>query len=324
MWLLWLALGICAALLLTAGLLMRVYLGAYRSYDVMGFADHLSGAMAPYAPVIRAAIEANRDLPAELWTIRSDDGLRLAGDFYRAEGTPRGTVLLVHGFRGGSRGDFSCAIPLYHRLGWNELLIDQRAQGRSEGARMGLGVLERRDVAAWARELSARLPGLPIVLDGISMGASSVMMACGLPLPAEVRGVIADCGFTSPEDIFRWLLERGHAPAALLLPLFRLAARPALGYGLRDAATTDALAHSTLPILLVHGEADRFVPCEMSRENFAAAAAPDKTLITVPGATHGMSFLVDEARCTAAVTALLARCAGGAPAGGEPARPDQP
>jgi pimeloyl-ACP methyl ester carboxylesterase len=224
MWLLWLALGICAALLLTAGLLMRVYLGAYRSYDVMGFADHLSGAMAPYAPVIRAAIEATATCLPSCGPSARTTGCGWPATFTAPRARPGGTVLLVHGFRGGSRGDFSCAIPLYHRLGWNELLIDQRAQGRSEGARMGLGVLERRDVAAWARELSARLPGLPIVLDGISMGASSVMMACGLPLPAEVRGVIADCGFTSPEGIFRWLLERGHAPAALLLPLFRLAA----------------------------------------------------------------------------------------------------
>ena len=308
MWLLWVLLGLAALVVALSALLMWVFLKDFRGYDPLSFSASLRGKMAAYAPVIRAAIAENADIPVETRTLRADDGAELAADLYRADGPARGTVLLAHGFRGGGRGDFSCAISLYHDLGWDELLIDQRAQGRSGGKRMGLGVLERYDVAAWARMLAAERPGAPIVLDGISMGATSVLMACGLPLPAEVRGVIADCGFTSPEGIFRWLLERDRGPV-FLLPLFRLLARPVLGYGLRDCSTTEALAGSALPLLLVHGEADRFVPCDMSRRGFAAAAAPDKTLITVPGATHGMSFLVDKDRCVAAVKDFLRRVA---------------
>jgi len=292
--------------MLTAGAMMWKYLKAFRKYDDLAFCSSLSGDMAQYGLVIHNAVLANRNLDTEILTLRAEDGVTLVADFYRANVQPRGTVILVHGFRGAARGDFSCAISLYHELGWDLLLIDQRAQGRSGGRRMGLGVLEKNDVVTWTRLVAERAPGKPIILGGISMGASTVMMACGLPLPQEVRGVIADCGFTSPYDIFQWLLRREHLPL-ILLPVFSLLARPVLGYGLKDCSTVDALAHSTLPILLIHGEADRFLPCEMSRRNFESAAAPDKTLITIPGATHGMAYLIQPELCRTALMAFIER-----------------
>lgn len=306
MWILWVIVGIFIALLLAAACLMQAYLKAFRRYDDQAFINGLRGEMARYAPILRRAIRENKNIKTELFSIRADDGETLFADLYRADGASKGTIILAHGFRSGSRSDFSCAIPLYHMLGWDLLLIDQRAQGRSSGRKIGLGVLERHDVAAWAFHTAKRLPGRPIFLDGISMGAATVMMACGLKLPAEVRGVIADCGFTSPYDIFHWLLKREGVPT-LILPFFSLMAKPVLGYGLKDCSTLETLSHSRLPILLIHGEDDRFVPCEMSRRNYAASAAKDKTLVTVPGATHGMSFLVDPERCRAEITAFLAR-----------------
>lgn len=309
MWILWVTCALLAAVGFTAAGIMRNYLKAFRRYDEQAFVNSLHGDMAQYTPVICRMIEDNKQIFTEPLVLHTEDGETLSADLYRAEGTPKGTILLVHGFRGSARGDFSCAIPLYHGLGWNLVLADQRAQGRSSGRRMGLGVLERYDVAAWAWQIAGQMPEQPIFLGGISMGATSVMMACGLPLPEEVRGVIADCGFTTPYDIFRWLLRREGMPS-FLLPLFQLLARPVLGYGLRDCSTLDTLAHSGLPLLLFHGEADRFVPCDMSRQNYAAAAAEDKTLITVPGATHGMSYLVQPERCHTALTSFLERNGG--------------
>ena len=66
-------------------------------------------------------------------------------------------------------------------------------------------------------------------------------------------------------------------------------ARTGLSHTEHSAA--DALRRTSLPVLLIHGEADNLVPLSMTRENYDAAAG-EKFLLTVPGAGHGMSFLV--------------------------------
>ncbi len=298
-----------AALFLFGGsaFLLYIALKEVRRHDDAEFANTLRGEMAPYREVILRAIQEHGDLTTESFEIRSFDGLRLYAELYPAQGEPRGSILLAHGYRGGSRSEFSCVLDMYHEQGLDILLIDERAQGRSEGKRMGLGVLERHDIARWAQFLAQRHPNKPIILSGVSMGATSVMMAAGLSLPKEVAGIIADCGFTSPDAIVAWLVRRLHLPVKLMMPILRLVAHPVLGYGLQDTSTIDALAQSNLPLLLVHGEADRFVPCDMSRENFAASSAKDKELVTVPRATHGMSFLVDKERCVGILLNYLAR-----------------
>ena len=76
------------------------------------------------------------------------------------------------------------------------------------------------------------------------------------------------------------------------------------GFSMDEASTVDALRHCTLPLLLVHGEADDFVPCSMTRAVYEAAGC-EKTLLTVPGAGHGMSFLVEHDRLYAALVDFL-------------------
>ena len=55
----------------------------------------------------------------------------------------------------------------------------------------------------------------------------------------------------------------------------------------------EALRNSKIPVLLIHGTDDHFVPVEMTYRNYCACASP-KRLLIVPGADHGMSYLVDS------------------------------
>lgn len=63
---------------------------------------------------------------------------------------------------------------------------------------------------------------------------------------------------------------------------------------LHCAAAADALAHCETPVLFIHGGDDRFVPCEMGRENYEHCAAENKKLLIVPGAGHGLSYMIDR------------------------------
>lgn len=259
----------------------------------------------------KAKILAARDWldaqDTETVSVTSFDGLRLAGIYLPCENA-RGTLLCFHGWRGGPVADFGYSAKLYHELGLNLLLVHQRAQGKSEGKHMTFGVRERKDVHTWVRWHTERFgKDVPILLAGISMGASTVLMACGEPFGGDVRAVFADCGFTSPKEICDVVSRTIHLLPKLFVPVVGLFVRISAGFDLTEYSTLTAMEKMTLPVLFAHGESDTFVPCEMTKRNFDACASADKTLLLVPGAKHGQSFPVAPEEYTAAITSLLDR-----------------
>lgn len=244
--------------------------------------------------------------PQELW-VTSFDGLRLFARYYPTENA-RGTVLMFHGWRSIGDLDFSCAFDFYASMGLNLLVVDQRAHGRSQGHFTTFGVRERRDVHTWIEFYNEHFGAeTPLLIGGVSMGAASVLMSCGEPFPANVRGVIADCGFTSPYDIISKVARDRHVPVFPFVPLVGLFTRLFAGFGLREYSVETAMCEASVPIFFAHGEADRFVPCEMSRRAYAVCNSADKTLLTVPNAGHGASYLVEKDRYQTALRDFVDR-----------------
>ena len=243
--------------------------------------------------------------PTEELAIQSHDGLRLSGRLLAAE-NPKGTLLLFHGYRSMAPIDFSCAAQYYHDLGYNLVLVDQRSHGHSQGAYITYGILERRDCQRWAEYCFQRFgPEHPLFLDGISMGATTVLLASALPLPPTVRGIIADCGFTSAREIISHVMRtRCHLPERPLIWAVEFWSRILAHVSLSGASTLDAVAATKLPILFLHGRADRFVPCEMTLRAYETCCS-EKHLVVVEGAGHGASFLVDHDACTRALESFL-------------------
>ena len=233
--------------------------------------------------------------PEEL-TIRSRDGLKLCGSYLEAPDA-KACMLLCHGYRSRGGLDFALVLRTLYEHGCSVLVIAQRAHGRSEGKYIAYGVLERYDCQQWAWFLHAKLGGrVPIFLEGMSMGASTVMMAAELALPPSVVGIIADCGYNSPwEELRHCIKYRYHLPVFPVLPLTELMCRLVAGYSLKGASAAASLANSPLPLLIIHGMDDDFVPATMTAENYAAAAG-EKRQILVPGARHALSYLVDRER----------------------------
>ena len=234
--------------------------------------------------------------PHENWEITSFDGLHLAAVFLPAEVPTNRTILCVHGYRANGCFDFGAAAPFLHGLGWNLLLPDDRAHGASEGTFLGFGNLDSVDCVSWCRELVKKTGSdCRIVLYGISMGAASVLAASGDPdLPSEVRAVAADCGFSSGwAEVKRELGQMFHLPAFPILPTADLLMRWKAGYSLRERAAIDRVRNSKLPLLIIHGTDDTFVPTSMGQEIYEASASPDKHLLLVKGAVHAHSYLTD-------------------------------
>ena len=72
-----------------------------------------------------------------------------------------------------------------------------------------------------------------------------------------------------------------------------------------DACTAaEAVRHSNVPILLIHGEDDQLVPCDMSRK-IAENSPAHCRICTIPGAAHGLAYMTDPQRYEEAVMAFL-------------------
>ena len=253
----------------------------------------VNGGRSNFTGVISEGYDWLSHTPSEKIYITSFDGLRLCGHLITHPAARR-TVLFMHGFRSSWQHDFGAAAKDLYDAGCNLLFAEQRAHGESEGKYITYGIYERFDCAEWFNCISRRFGSLPAYGDGISMGATTVLMATGLKLPGCVKGIIADCGFTSPKAIMTSVFrQHSKLPAWLVIPEVSLYSRLRAGFSFSDYSTLDAMRVNTLPIFFAHGDADDFVPLSMTIENYQACKAP-KYLLVVPGAGHGMSYLIDH------------------------------
>jgi hypothetical protein len=245
----------------------------------------------PYGDCVSQGKAFLAEHPGQSVTITSFDGLTLHGTFYEKE--PESPLLIAcHGYRSNGVRDFATACPYYYGKGFSLLLIDQRAAGESQGRYLTLGIKEHRDVLAWCEFVQREHPGCPVVLAGISMGASSVLMAAD-KVPDNVVALLADCGYVSAWDELAYVVHHNaHLPAGWLLWGVDLWCHLLGGFGLKTVTTTQALAGCTRPVFLIHGQADQLVPFENSLKNHRACGA-SVSLFSVPQADHGISYLVD-------------------------------
>ena len=261
---------------------------------------------AEFAESLPRALRWLRDHNAEPVQITSFDGLTLRGHWVPAE-QPKATIILFHGYRTHYIHDFAGIFSMYHSIGLNLLLVRQRAHGESEGKYITFGVRERKDALSWI-EFHNRAHGMDnVFLGGMSMGASTVLFAAGEELPPNVRGITADCGFSSPAEILGHIIRKDfHLPPKLVLPLMEVWARALGGFSLWQCHSRDSLARSKTPILFIHGKADTFVPCAMSQSGYDCCAS-DREIHLVEGAGHGRSYLYEPEKLTRALVDFFNR-----------------
>lgn len=236
-----------------------------------------------------------RQLPHEELEMTSFDGLKLHAKYYEyAPGAP--VELMFHGYRSNGERDMSGGVQRCFLLGHSAVVVDQRGCGKSQGKTISFGILEHRDCLSWVELLSKRFgPNVKIILTGISMGAATVTMAAGRALPENVVGVIADCGFCSPQEIIRKVIVKKGYPEKAAYWMTRASARIYGGFGLESYSSVEALKTCKVPVIFFHGEKDQLVPAYMSQKMYEACASRKK-LVTIPGAAHGLSYPMEPDR----------------------------
>ncbi len=238
-------------------------------------------------------IEQTREISHEDISIMSFDGLKLCGKFY--EYTPGAPIeLMMPGYRGLAERDLCAGVDRCFKLEHSTLVVEQRACGDSEGRVITFGIRESRDCLSWVEYIINRFgKDVKIILTGISMGASTVIMAGAHDVPQNVIGIIADCGYTSAPEIIKKIIKQLKLPVSILYPFVRIGAKIFGRFDINDASPIKVVGNCRVPIFFVHGEADDFVPCDMSRRNYNACKSRKK-IFTVEGAGHGLSYLLSE------------------------------
>ncbi|ENQ3108720.1 alpha/beta hydrolase [Bacillus cereus] len=219
-------------------------------------------------------------------SIRSFDNLKLAGYEYRNQESNHKWAIVVHGYNGRA-SLMTKYIRHFHEKGYSVVAPDLRGHGSSEGDYIGMGWHDRKDILVWIQEILKKDPQAEIALFGISMGGATVMMTSGEKLPANVKVIIEDCGYSSVMGEFTYQLkDLFHLPKFPVMNAANTVIKLRAGYDLNEASAVKQVAKSKTPMLFIHGDADKFVPYEMLDEVYNAAKVEKEKLI-VPSAGHG-------------------------------------
>ena len=248
-----------------------------------------------YFPVMQERRQWMMEQPHEDVQLMSQDGLKLHATYFPGQEGKK-AVICFHGYTSRGMDDYVGLSDYYLKRGYRMLLVDERAHGDSEGEYIGFGCLDRFDGLKWIRWMTDKIgEDAEILLHGTSMGGATVLMMTGLKLPEQVKGVVSDCAFTSPKEVFTHVLHSMyHLPAFPLIPLADRINRKKAGYGLDDCNAAREVRKAAVPVLMIHGDKDIFVPCWMCDVIYDNYAGP-KTKLIVPGAGHAESYYKDTA-----------------------------
>ena len=231
---------------------------------------------------------------SENWQMLSADGLKLMATHFRPVHEGHRWVILVHGYGRNQQNTWDYAAA-YLEHGYEVLTPDLRASGSSEGEYLTMGALESQDIEKWVEKIVAQDPQAKIVLHGVSMGAATVMLASAQQdMPDNLAAVVEDCGYTSADAMFAMQLKSlFELPAFPLIDCMDIMSRQKTGAALSAAAPIKAVPKTRVPILFIHGDADKLVPYEMMQELYDACGAPVKEKLTVKGASHAEAKSTD-------------------------------
>ena len=240
-------------------------------------------------------------------TITSYDGKKLFARYYHvADNAP--VHIMFHGYKSSSILDCSGASHFAQQLGHNAIVVDQRSHGQSDGTVITFGIKERRDCLSWIQYATNRFgQDVPILLFGLSMGAATVLMVNDLKLPSNVKGIVADCPYSSPKEIIMKVARERHFPPHFMLPFVWLGGILFGHFDLFESSAKEAIKNSQVPILIIHGDTDELVPCDMSKD-MLTSGAKDITLELFEGAGHGLSYIILPDKYERSMITFVKRC----------------
>ena len=258
-----------------------------------------------HMPFIQARKEAMLSEKHSDESLMSADGLRLHATWF-PQGECKKIAICFHGYTSQGMKYYLGLSGYYLKNGYSMLLVDERAHGESEGKYIGFGCLDRIDALKWINWVLRKCgEDVEILLHGTSMGGATVLMMSSLELPEQVKGIVSDCAFTSPKEVFSHVLKNMyHLPAFPVMNISNFLNKRFAGYGLDECNAAREVKKAKVPILFIHGSGDTFVPYSMCETMYENCASSKKKLI-IEGAAHAECYYKDTDAYENALTEFI-------------------
>lgn len=255
----------------------------------------------------------NTDFEKNFWekysfdniNVTSFDGLSLFGK-YLSKGNNK-IVILVHGY-GGNFRDMAKYAQIFLDKGFDILAIDCRGHGRSEGDTVGMSWKDKDDLKSWCDFVLEKNSCYKILLFGQSMGASTVCNYAGLKECKSVVAVIEDCGFDNAYKQIFYLFGRLKIKLKIFFKIFQSYSTRKNGFNLKDVDCIKQLKKSNIPVLIIHGDKDEFVPTEMAFNIYNSLDENRREIYIAQDAGHTKCFEVNERKYRTVVYDFINKC----------------
>lgn len=246
----------------------------------------------PYAESFKAAADFICGLKKDSFAFTVKDGTVIRGAVYGAKSDK--TAVFVHGYNTAPLNNFCLQAKALYESGFNIAFIYQRAHGGSGGTST-MGIKEQEDLLEVIPFLKETTGAKQMLIYGMSMGCTALAYASDRLDGGYVKGIVLDCGFTSPYSQLTREMVRRHLPAFLISPLITFFTKTFLKIDIKRSSQEN-LKSCKIPALFFHGEADITVPVEEGRKNYRACASK-KTWYSATGAAHTLCYPAgDEAK----------------------------
>lgn len=226
-------------------------------------------------------------------SIKSKENFDLEAEYLNSSADSHKWVLLVHQYRCDHSSVKNLA-DVYASNGYHVVIPDNRAHGHSGGRYIGMGYLDQEDLTLWIDYIIKCDANATVIIHGMSMGASAAMMLSDNTLPSNVKVIIEDSGYESAESYLRHKFEdRFHISSDFIVWIANYGFKLFAGYYMTDASAIAAVANAKLPILFIHGEADKTVPIQHVY-NLYYNCTSEKDLFVVPRAGHTEAVNIEK------------------------------
>lgn len=223
-------------------------------------------------------------------TLISHDGLKLKGHFY--DNKSDRLAIIVHGY-GSDYREMGSYAKLFANMGYNILALENRAHGKSEGKLIGMGWIDRLDILDWINLMVEKNPKCKILLFGLSMGGSAVCMTLGEVLPKNVVCAISDSAFSNVYDQINFVFNPKNIKIkTIFMNMFNNYMCRAYMFDFKKADAKQALKKSSLPVMLIHGNDDKYVPVDNIYSLSESISDFRKDIYVVSEADHAMCYAV--------------------------------
>lgn len=237
--------------------------------------------------------------------LQSHDGLQLFAERYRQAKPTNKLVIFVHGYKNNRLASVQY-VPLFLKLGYDVVTIDQRSHGKSEGRMATYSHLEKHDLKAWLDYFAPAYT--QIGLHGHSMGGATVLAVADDP---RVTFIISEAGLTlAAQGVLTHVQKRLKLPkwwSYVMLVVTNLYTVLFAKFSLLQTQPQAVAVASAVPLLVIHGTADEVVPYWLSQALVAKKTAGFNQLWTIEQGDHKQLYQQNPKAYAQVITTFCAQ-----------------